>query len=134
MIRSLQALLIFAAVAVPAAAVAGEADTGEAEQRLRETITALSTHGSRMAGYPGDRFAADLIERELTATGVTAVRREPYDVVVPIDHGASLQVLGGYLQPAGVTADICNLRTCRLTGGWLWELSLDVQTSRRLDV
>ena len=62
------------------------------EQRIRDTITALSTHGSRLAGYDGDRFAADLIERELIAAGVENVMREPYDVVVPMDHGASLEL------------------------------------------
>jgi len=66
---------------------------GEEAKRLRETITALSTNGSRLAGYPGDRFAADLVERELIAAGVEGVTREPYEVVVPMDHGASLQIL-----------------------------------------
>ncbi len=61
--------------------------------RLKETITALSTQGSRLAGYPGDRFAADLVERELIAAGVEGVTREPYEVVVPMDHGASLRIL-----------------------------------------
>ena len=75
------------------ASLRGDAETNSVEQRLRDTVTALSTHGSRLAGYPGDRFAADLVERELIAAGVEGVRREPYEVVVPIDHGASLQVL-----------------------------------------
>ena len=71
----------------------GGRDAGADEARIRETITALSTHGSRMAGYPGDRFAAELIERELAQAGVTQLSVEPYEVVVPIDYGASMTVI-----------------------------------------
>jgi len=46
-----------------------------------------------MPGYPGDRFAADYVQRELKAAGVQDIRREPLEVTVPIDKGASLELL-----------------------------------------
>ena len=38
---------------------------------------------------------ADFVERELRAAGVEGVTREPYDLVVPIDKGASMEILDG---------------------------------------
>ena len=66
-----------------------EADEG----RIARAIHELSSHGSRLAGYPGDRFAADFVSRELEAAGVPGVRREPYQVVVPMDRGARMELL-----------------------------------------
>ena len=45
-----------------------------------------------MAGYPGDRYAADYVEEQFRAAGVQDVRREPFEVTVPIDKGASLEL------------------------------------------
>jgi hypothetical protein len=64
------------------------------QERIERTITALATHGPRMAGYPGDGFAADLIERELVKAGVTGVVRESFVVAVPMERGAALEILG----------------------------------------
>ena len=61
--------------------------------RIRDTIVELSTRGARMAGYDGDRLAADFIERELRQAGVEGVTREAFEVVVPVDHGATLELL-----------------------------------------
>jgi len=47
-----------------------------------------------MAGYGGIRFAADLIEGELRRAGVQRVARERLEVAVPVDHGASIHILG----------------------------------------
>ena len=74
-------------------ALAGVRLAGGDEEDIRHTITSLSTHGSRLAGYPGDRHAADLVERRLAGAGVTRLSREPYEVVVPIDYGAAMEVL-----------------------------------------
>lgn len=63
--------------------------------RVSATVRELSSHGSRLPGYPGDRYAADFVERELRAAGVEGVTREPYDLVVPIDKGASMEILDG---------------------------------------
>ena len=35
--------------------------------RISATVRELSSHGSRLPGYPGDRYAADFVERELRA-------------------------------------------------------------------
>ena len=89
-------LLLFGlglASALPAAA-AGEVDAA-AFERISQTVRELSTNGSRLPGYPGDRYAADLIEKEFRAVGVEDVTREPYDLVVPIDKGASMEILDG---------------------------------------
>ena len=63
-----------------------DADTGG----LQRTVVELSSHGSRMPGYSGDHFAADYVQQQLRAAGVQDIRREPLDVTVPIDKGASL--------------------------------------------
>ena len=59
---------------------------------LRATIEALSAVESRLAGYPGAEVGAALVERELTAAGVEAVRRDSFAVVVPIDRGGRLRL------------------------------------------
>lgn len=63
---------------------------------LRPTIEALSAVESRLAGYPGAEAGAALVERELVAAGVEAVRRDSFAVVVPIERGARLR-----LEPSG---------------------------------
>ncbi len=79
--------------APPVPALVQETAADDAFGRIAHTIRQLSSHGSRIAGYPGDRFAADFVERELRAAGVREVQREPYDIVVPMDHGASMELL-----------------------------------------
>ena len=59
---------------------------------LRATIEALSAVESRLAGYPGAEAGAALVERELVAAGVKAVRRDSFAVVVPIDRGGRLRL------------------------------------------
>ena len=59
---------------------------------LRATIEALSGVESRLAGYPGAEAGAALVERELVAAGVEAVRRDSFAVVVPIERGGRLQL------------------------------------------
>jgi len=63
------------------------------KERLAHTIQALSTQGSRLAGYPGDSLAADFLEAALRGAGVSAVTREQFEVVVPMDEGATLELL-----------------------------------------
>ncbi|MEE2658947.1 MAG: FtsX-like permease family protein [Candidatus Latescibacterota bacterium] len=75
------------------AAAGLHAERDETVARLTHTIRELSSHGARHPGYPGDRFAASYVEREFIAAGVTKVKREPYELVMPIDKGASLQLL-----------------------------------------
>lgn len=62
---------------------------------LRRDINALSTHGSRVVGYPGERFAADYVKREMTALlGANRVTEQTFDATVPMDRGATLSANG----------------------------------------
>jgi hypothetical protein len=67
-------------------------------ERIEKTITSLSTNGARLAGYEGDRFAADLIEKQLRAAGVTQIERETFEVVVPVDKGGTLELVDEGMQ------------------------------------
>ena len=69
-----------------------QADEAAAAARVRQTVEHLSGLGSRVVGYPGASEAADYIEAEFHAIGLENVRREQFDVVVPIDHGAQIEL------------------------------------------
>ena len=59
---------------------------------LRETIRTLSSSGSRVVGYPGEREAAAYAERELVRLlGRENVTAEKFHATVPIDRGATLR-------------------------------------------
>jgi len=74
----------------------GDGDVDPAAyDRISTTVRELSSHGSRLPGYPGDRHAADYVERELRAAGVASVTRDPYELAMPIDKGASMEILDG---------------------------------------
>ena len=60
--------------------------------RIEQTVSYLSSLGSRVAGYPGSDLAAAFIERQFQEIGLEQVRREPFEIVVPIDHGARLEL------------------------------------------
>ena len=62
------------------------------EAALRATIEALAAVDSRLAGYPGAQAGAARVQEELVAAGVTAVRRDPFEVVVPVDEGGRLRL------------------------------------------
>ena len=64
------------------------------ENRLREAINRLGSVKSRVAGYPGADKAADYVLEEFRRIGLEDVRAEAFDVTVPVDRGASLQVGG----------------------------------------
>lgn len=59
-------------------------------EMVRATVQALAAVESRLAGYPGAEVAADYVERELAAAGIRNVRREEFEVVVPVDEGGYL--------------------------------------------
>ena len=46
-----------------------------------------------MPGYPGDLYAADYVQQQLAAAGLQDIKREPFAVTVPIEKGASLELL-----------------------------------------
>ncbi len=63
-------------------------------QRLKATIDDVGTFGSRLAGYPGCNKAGDYLEKQLKSIGLEDVRREPFQVTVPVEEGSSLDVAG----------------------------------------
>ena len=68
---------IAAAIAILLMALPASANRDRIEQTIRE----LSTHGSRLAGYPGDAFAADYMEQQLISAGVSHSQVRPPSVV-----------------------------------------------------
>jgi hypothetical protein len=62
---------------------------------MAETIRLLSTNGSRVVGYPGERFAADYTKKQFVELfGEGNVREETFEATVPVDRGASLEADG----------------------------------------
>ncbi len=89
--------------------LAGSVDS----KRIAATVRELSSHGSRVVGYPGERFAAEFVKRELSdVLGAAQVREEPFIATVPIDKGASLEVGGRRFAIHGVWPNL--VRTSQL--------------------
>ena len=68
----------------------GALEVHDSSARIRHSVEHLSSLGSRVVGYPGCELAADFIETQFRTIGLEDVRREQFDVVVPIDRGARL--------------------------------------------
>ncbi|MBC8143647.1 MAG: M28 family peptidase, partial [Armatimonadetes bacterium] len=80
-----------AALAAKYRAIAATVDAAAMQKTVRE----LSSHGSRVVGYPGERFAADYVKSEFdTIFGAGNVKTETFTATVPMDKGASLNVGG----------------------------------------
>ncbi len=71
------------------AALAGALSPNE----MRADIEALAALGSRVSGYPGADAAADYVRREFERYGLE-VDEQLWDMPMPIDHGATLEVNG----------------------------------------
>ena len=67
--------------------------SGLDEQRLRGYVEELVKLGSRVSGYPGCDQAAIYLREQLEQIGVQDVHYEDFSVTVPVDAGASLDVL-----------------------------------------
>ncbi|HID11538.1 MAG TPA: M28 family peptidase [Candidatus Latescibacteria bacterium] len=63
------------------------------EARLRNTVEVLSSARSRVVGYPGHEEAARYVLGRFREIGLQGVRTEEFEVTVPIDHGASLEIV-----------------------------------------
>ncbi len=63
-------------------------------QALAGTIRTLSTNGSRVVGYPGERKAADYVLQQFNELFPGQVKTETFEATVPIDRGANLQAGG----------------------------------------
>jgi hypothetical protein len=62
---------------------------------MADTIRTLSTNGSRVVGYPGERKAAEYVESEFKSLfGDANVKSETFTATVPMDKGASLTANG----------------------------------------
>jgi len=65
------------------------------DRELVKTIRELSSHGSRVVGYPGEVHAAEYVEREFQGLfGETNVKSETFTATVPMDQGARLEANG----------------------------------------
>ncbi|MCS7223472.1 MAG: M28 family peptidase [Armatimonadetes bacterium] len=65
---------------------------GVEEANLRQVVKDLSSLGSRVVGYPGERIAAEYVYQKFRDLGLDQVTEKTYQVVVPIDRGASLEI------------------------------------------
>ncbi|MEE3234452.1 MAG: FtsX-like permease family protein [Candidatus Latescibacterota bacterium] len=59
---------------------------------IAEKIYKLSTMGSRVTGYEGAEKAADFIFENFEKIGLKEVKRESFNVTVPMDKGGTLKV------------------------------------------
>ena len=80
----------------PSPSLAWQGDEGR-RTRIRETIEFMASLGSRVSGYPGSRRASDYVEAGLSRLGLQDLRREEFEVTVPIDLGSRLCVVGSDL-------------------------------------
>ncbi len=62
---------------------------------LRAHIEALSTHPSRVTGYPGAAAAARYIEDQFRQIGLQDITSEHFELPVPMDKGAHLRLPSG---------------------------------------
>ncbi|GBC99560.1 Aminopeptidase YwaD [bacterium HR17] len=65
---------------------------GISESNLRQTVSTLASFGSRVVGFPGERLAAEYVRQQFLALGLDAVREQPFETVVPVDEGATLDI------------------------------------------
>ncbi len=62
---------------------------------MADTIKTLSSNGSRVVGYPGERAAAEYVKAQLgEILGAGNVSEEKFEATVPMDRGASLTAGG----------------------------------------
>jgi hypothetical protein len=85
-------------------------------QAMARTIQTLSTKGSRVVGYPGERFAADYVQNEFNRLfGPENVRTETFQATVPMDKGATLSAGGKSYKVYSVWPNL--VRTSQLPPG-----------------
>jgi len=62
-------------------------------KNIQQHVANLSSVGSRVTGYPGSQVAADYITKVFQSYENLRVEVQEYEVVVPLDHGSSIEVL-----------------------------------------
>lgn len=100
------ALLLLALFAIVLVAVHAAVDEALAQKyrdlaksvdakAMAATVRELSTHGSRVVGYPGEQYAGDYVKKEFVRLfGESNVREETFEATVPMDKGAKLSIGG----------------------------------------
>lgn len=66
--------------------------------RLRATVNTLAGFGSRVAGYPGDRKAADYVEQQFNAFGLSDIKSDTFPVTVPFDPAVEDPTKGAFAE------------------------------------
>ena len=69
--------------------------------KIPEHIVTLSEVGSRVTGYNSSNTAAEYIYNAFSNAGLSNVQYEYYNVTVPIDHGASIEIVDPFSSPLG---------------------------------
>lgn len=112
--RLLLPLLVLLAMLAPLRAAVGAVDEALAQKyralaatiddrQLASTIRTLSSAGSRVVGYDGERKAADYVEAQFKQIfGEGNVRSETFQATVPKDRGATLEAGGRRFPVYGV--------------------------------
>ena len=86
--RAAQKLKVDAKLARTYETLASEVKVSE----LAGTIGALSSMGSRVAGYPGGDKAGRYVLEQFRKIGLKDVKAESFSMTIPVDEGASLKV------------------------------------------
>ena len=75
---------------------------------IEATIHTLGGLQSRIAGYPDDAKAADYVEQQFKALGLSDISHEDFDVTVPYDRGVDDPAQGSYatIAPDKSVADL----------------------------
>ena len=76
---------------------------------LRASVKTLSSFGSRIAGYPGDRKAGDYVEQQFRALGLTNVLHDEFPVTVPYDDSVDIDAAKGDSGSKGASAQIVGI-------------------------
>ena len=79
--------------------------------RLDNSIYELSSHASRLTGYPGAEAAADWIEGQLLGMGIGEIHRHEFPLLMPIDDGFTLELDGQSLPIHGVWPNLIRTST-----------------------
>jgi len=87
---------IFVLLFIPLLAQEGaKSSWGEVkEEEIRKDLQYLSSLGSRIPGYPGNKKAADFVYQRFLNLGLKNVKKEEFEVTIPVDKGGQLWIAG----------------------------------------
>ena len=99
--------------------------------RVKASVTSLSSYPSRMVGYPGTEKAADYVIDQFRKVGLRGVKAENFKVTVPIDEGSKLVVNGKEFPIYGLWPNL--VRTSQLPPNGLTLHLIDGKSGRLPD-